>query len=84
MSDTELVLNMLAEASTREISRAEKPDGFDASKDVAQRGGSIAGTARKALEAETGHSVITPKNASQLGTLVVDMLVSGADEESGN
>lgn len=82
MSDTELVLNMLAEASTREISRVEKPDGFSESKDVAQRGGSIAGTARKALETETGHSVITPKNASQLGTLVVDMLVSGTEEES--
>ena len=80
MSDTELVLNMLAEASTREISRAEKPDGFVESKDVAQRGGSIAGTARNALEAETGHSVITPKNASQLGTLVVDMLASGVEE----
>ena len=74
MSDTELVLNMLAEASTRDISREEKPRGFEESREVAKRGGGVAGTARKALEAETGKPVITQKNASQLGMLVTQML----------
>lgn len=81
MTDTELVLNMLAEASTRDISRAEKPEGFEANRAVAKRGGNVAGTARKALEAETGQPVITPKNASQLGTLVVNMLEADWAEE---
>jgi len=63
MSNIELVLNMLAEASTTEISKAENPDGFIESKSIAQRGGSIAGNARKELEEETGKKVICKKNA---------------------
>ncbi|MBR4657560.1 MAG: phage antirepressor protein [Oscillospiraceae bacterium] len=74
MSDTELVLTMLAEASTRDISREEKPEGFSESMAVAKRGGGVAGTARRALEEETGKPVITPKNASQLGTIVIKMI----------
>lgn len=74
MSDTELVLTMLAEASTRDISREAKPEGFSASMDIAQQGGEVAGVARKALEARTGKPVITEKNAAQLNSLVVDML----------
>ena len=74
MSDTELVLTMLAEASTRDISREAKPEGFSASMDIAQQGGEVAGVARKALEARTGKPVITEKNATQLNSLVVDML----------
>ena len=74
MSDTELVLTMLAEASTRDISREAKPEGFSASMDIARQGGEVAGVARKALEARTGKSVITEKNAAQLNSLVVDML----------
>ena len=81
MSDTELVLNMLAEASTRDISRVEKPDGFEESREVAKRGGSVAGAARRALEAETSKPVITSQNAAQLGTLMVDLLGSAADIE---
>lgn len=80
MTDTELVLTMLAEASTRDISKAEKPDGFDESRSVAQRGGKVAGTARKALEAETGHPVVTEKNASQLGLLMSDLIEAVAHE----
>lgn len=80
MSDTELVLTMLAEASTRDISKAEKPDGFDESRTVAQRGGKVAGTARQALEAETGHPVVTEKNASQLGLLMSDLIEAVAHE----
>ena len=80
MTDTELVLTMLAEASTRDISKAEKPDGFDESRTVAQRGGKVAGTARQALEAETGHPVVTEKNASQLGLLMSDLIEAVAHE----
>ena len=82
MSDTELVLTMLAEASTRDISREEKPDGLSESIDVARRGGGVAGTARRALEAETGKPVITPKNASQLGTIVTKIIEAVPKEES--
>ncbi|MBQ6735663.1 MAG: phage antirepressor protein [Lachnospiraceae bacterium] len=74
MSDTELVLTMLSEASTRDISKKEQPEGFEESRDVAKRGGRVAGVARQALEAETGESVITEKNATQLNMLVTDML----------
>ena len=74
MSDTELVLTMLAEASTRDISREAKPKGFSASMAIARQGGEVAGVARKALEARTGKPVITEKNAAQLNSLVVDML----------
>ena len=80
MTDTELVLTMLAEASTRDISKVEHPDGFDESRSVAQRGGKVAGTARQALEAETGHPVVTEKNASQLGLLMSDLIEAVAHE----
>ena len=74
MSTTEIILNMLAEASTKDISAKEKPEGFDASQSVARRGGNVAGIARKSLEAETGESVITSKNAKQLNALVTSLL----------
>lgn len=76
MSDLELVLNMLAEASTRDISQREQPDGFAESRKVAHRGGKVARTARKALEAETGEPVVTAQSAAQLNRVVVDMLES--------
>ena len=63
MTNMELILNMLAEASTTEISKVENPDGFEESRDVAKRGGSIAGNARKELEEVTGKSVISKKNS---------------------
>lgn len=63
MTNTELVLNMLAEVSTTEISRNEKPQGLDKSRDVAKRGGSIAGNARKDLEKQLGKKVITKSNS---------------------
>lgn len=74
MSTTEIILNMLAEASTKDISAKEKPEGFEASQSVARRGGNVAGIARKSLEAETGESVITSKNAKQLNALVTSLL----------
>ena len=70
MSTTELVLNMLAETATREISQTEQPEGFDESRDIAQQGGTIAGDARKAIEKRTGKPVITSQNAAQLNHIV--------------
>lgn len=78
MSDTELVLTMLAEASTRDISREAEPEGFSASMDVARQGGEVAGVARKALEERTGKPVITEKNAAQLNAVVTGMIEAAA------
>ena len=78
MSTTELVLNMLAETATKEISETEKPQGFEESCKVAGRGGKIAGNARKALEEETGKSVITSQNAAQLNHVVTQMIEASA------
>lgn len=83
MSDTEPVLTMLAEASTRDISRAEKPEAFAESKRVARRGGNVAKVARKALEAETGQSVITSQNATQLNAVVTELIEAVASEDEG-
>ena len=74
MSTTELVLNMLAETATKEFSQAEKPNNFSQNISVAQRGGKVAGDARKAIEAGIGKSVITSKNANQLNHVVTQMI----------
>jgi hypothetical protein len=63
MTNTELILNMLAEASTKDISAATNPKDFDASKKVAKQGGTVAKVARKELEARTGKKVVTSLNA---------------------
>lgn len=63
MTNTELILNMLAEASTRDISAAVNPDGFEESKAVAKQGGNVAKVARKELEARTGKKVVSALNA---------------------
>lgn len=63
MTNTELILNMLAEASTKDISQALNPNSFEESKDVAKQGGTIAGNARKELEAKTGKKVVSELNA---------------------
>ena len=78
MSDTELVLTMLAEASTRDISKATKPDGFAENVKVAKRGGNVANVARQQLEVETGHPVITAQNAAQLNAVVTEMIEASA------
>ena len=64
MTNIELALNILAEASTTEISKAQNPKGFRESAEVARKGGQIAGDARKKLEAQTGRSVISRDKAS--------------------
>lgn len=79
MTTTELVLNMLAETSTTDISKEEKPETFSENRDVAKRGGNIAGIARKALEQETGKPVISTKNAAQLNRVVTDMIEEAAE-----
>lgn len=68
MTNTELILNMLAEASTKDISEAVQPNDFEARKMVAKQGGNVAKVARKELEARTGKKVVTALNAkSALG-----------------
>ena len=74
MTTLELVLNMLAEATTTEISKQKLPETLSENIDVARAGGKVAGDARKAIEAQTGVPVITSRNASQLGQVVADML----------
>jgi len=66
MTNTELILSMLAEASTKDISEATKPDSFEASKKVAKQGGHVAKVARKELESKTGKKVVSPLNAKNL------------------
>ena len=74
MSTTELILNMLAETATKDIAEAKNPQGLEENKQVAQDGGSIAGDARKSIEARTGKPVITSKNAIDLGRLIGDVV----------
>ena len=81
MTTTELVLNMLAETSTTDISKAEQPQSFSKNMDVARKGGEVAGIARKALEERTGKPVITAKNASQLNALVTALIEDAAEKD---
>ena len=74
MSTLELVLTMLAEATTTEISKEKRPETFEENRIVAQEGGAAAGEARQAVEKRTGKPVITNKNAAQLQGLVTDLL----------
>ena len=78
MSDTELVLTMLAEASTRDISREAKPEGFSAIMDIARQGGVVSGVPGKELEERTGKPVISEKNAAELNTVVTEMIETSA------
>ncbi len=66
MTNMELVLNMLAEATTTEISKQEQPDTFEQNQEIAKQGGEIVGTARRQIERKTGKSVVTAKNANGL------------------
>ena len=82
MTDLELVLTMLAEAATTDISKTAKPQTFEENKHVAKRGGKVAGIARQALEAETGKPVITEKNAFDFQQLVTDIVEDAAEPVS--
>ena len=81
MTTLELVLNMLAEATTTEISKQKVTETLSENIVVARAGGKVAGDARKAIEAQTGVPVITDQNASQLGQIVANIL---EETSSGN
>mgnify|MGYP000905162470 CR=1 FL=1 len=70
MTTLEIVLNMLAEATTTELTKTTNPQGLEENKKVAKEGGSIAGNARKEIEQETGNSVITSKNSLDFKKLI--------------
>ena len=74
MTTLELVLNMLAEATTTEISKQKAPEGLRENVEVARSGGKIAGDARKAIEQQTGVPVITSQNAAQLNQVVTNLI----------
>ncbi|OUP18147.1 phage antirepressor protein [Lachnoclostridium sp. An196] len=78
MSDLELVLTMLAEATTTEISKTVKPTTFSENQKVAHKGGSIAGNTRKEIEDTTGKPVITSQNAKDFRQLITDIVEDAA------
>lgn len=82
MTTLELVLNMLAEATTTELSKEHQPETFEENKEIARRGGKIAGETRKSIEADTGKPVITSQNAAQLHQVVADMIEGVVAESS--
>jgi len=81
MTTLELVLNMLAEVTTTEISKKEKPQTFEENKAVARSGGEVAGEARRAVEKHTGKPVITSKKAVDFAQLVVDIIEDKQDKK---
>ena len=82
MSTLELALNMLAEATTTELTKSENPHGLVENQQVARKGGRVAGNARKEIEKETGKPVITSQNAKQLNDIVTKLLTNSEDESS--
>ena len=81
ISTTELILNMLAETSTTDISKEEHPQGLSENIKVAKRGGNVAKIARQALETETGKSAITHKNVAEINKVVVDLIEEVTEEK---
>ena len=81
MSTLELALNMLAEATTTELTKVQNPIGLAENKEVAKSGGQIAGDARKSIEAKTGNPVITSDNASQLKEAVTETITTVANSD---
>ena len=83
MTDLELVLNMLAEATTTELTKAHNPQGLEENKTIAKRGGKVAGDARKAIEEDTGRPVITSKNAIDFTNVIelVNVITNNDDNE---
>ena len=75
MSTLELALNMLAEATTTELTKTQNPQGLTQNQKVAKEGGTVAGNARKDIEQRTGRPVITPENRTQLSSVVSDLLM---------
>lgn len=84
MSTTELILNMLAETATKDIANSTNPKGLEENKKVAREGGSIAGDARKSIEAKTGKPVVTPKNAIDFAKLIDDVSNEVENKKDGS
>ena len=84
MTTLEIVLNMLAEATTTELTKTINPKGLEENRKVAKEGGVIAGDARKSIEAKTGKTVITSKNAIDFGKLISDISKVSEDEDVTN
>lgn len=84
MTTLEIVLNMLAEATTTELSKVHQPQGFAESREIAKRGGSYAGETRKSIEADTGRSIITSENAAQLNAVVTGVIEGVINAEDEN
>ncbi len=84
MNTLEIVLNMLAETTTTELSKAHRPEGFEESRIVARRGGKVAGDARRAIEADTGRPAVTAQNAAQLNAVVTDVIEGVAEADKPN
>jgi hypothetical protein len=82
MTTLELVLNMLAEATTAEISKERQPETFDENRKIARSGGEAAGEARRSVEKRTGKPVVTPKNAVDFGHLISGVIENEAKNES--
>ncbi len=82
MSTAEIVFNMLAEVSATELSKAEQPNTFEDNRKVAQRGGQVAGNARKEIEHQTGKPIITSQNAAQLNEVVTNLIEGIASEDN--
>lgn len=86
MSDLELILTMLAESTTTEISKQQQPETFEESRKIAKRGGAVAGRARQDIEAETGVPVITSQNAVDFTRVIEEVEKAAglptADDES--
>ena len=83
MSTLELVLNMLAEATTTEISREQNPQTFAENRSVAREGGEVAGNARKDIEERTGRPVITSRNAEDFSNLISEIIEKYYSEKEG-
>ena len=83
MSTLELARNMLAEATTTELTKAQNPQGLEENRTVAKQGGTVAGNARKEIESQTGRPVITPENANTvlLGKTVTEMIENIAEDK---
>ncbi len=81
MSTLELVLNMLAEATTTELTKVQNPKGLQQNKEVAKEGGTVAGNARKDIEQRTGQPVITAENRTQLSRVVMDLLMDAESNQ---
>ncbi len=83
MSTLELALNMLAEATTTELTKVQNPEGLEENRDTAKQGGSVAGNARKEIEEKTGKPVISSENAESMlmGSVVTEMIEKLSDDK---